>query len=336
MAPKLYTARMFNLINKDKELWVICDKCSETIQPSKQVCSICRSQDESKYWHMEQYLSEAKYKVYLPCVVAWRPGCPSFYRCLVCTDKKEKNRHDNQGWNYKFDKFKYCQPCSTLIKEEMLEKDKETCIISEEKLGEIRRPGIQETKTWQSWDMYNTCYWSVYYKTVPPPQICDICGEEVKRWVPLKDMRDHGWLGTDYLGIHCYATTITENFDITREYPELFPKEKPSELPPLRPGLNHRIPIKVGGDWKPKWRPIYHKFKKEVIDKINKEIVTGRCYPAKGPRAITMFCKPKTDKPLEPRFLLDCKGRNLVIKKDKTPLPSIDEIIAFCNRNKYR
>ena len=72
------------------------------------------------------------------------------------------------------------------------------------------------------------------------------------------------------------------------------------------------------------------------MDNINKETITRRCYPAKGPRAITMFCKPKIDKPLEPRFLLDCKERNLVTEKDKTPLPSIDEIIALCNRNEYR
>ena len=93
--------------------------------------------------------------------------------------------------------------------------------------------------------MCNTCYWSVYYKTVPLPEIYDTCGEEVKRWVPPKDMKDHGWLGTKHLGIHCYATTIIENFDIVKEYPELFPKEKPSELPPLRPGLNHRNPNKA-------------------------------------------------------------------------------------------
>ena len=148
VAPKLYTARMFILTNKDKELWLTCDKCSEVIQPSKEACSICGSQEESKHWHIEQYLSEEKYKICLSYVVRWRPGCPSFYRCMICTDKKEKNRPDNKGWNYKFDKFEYCQPCSTLIKEEMLEKDKEKCVMCDIKLGEIRRTRVQETKTW--------------------------------------------------------------------------------------------------------------------------------------------------------------------------------------------
>ena len=48
-----------------------------------------------------------------------------------------------------------------------------------------------------------------------------------------------------------------------------------------------------------------------------------------------MFTIPKSDG-IKPRFLLDCVARNLVTEKDKTPLPSIQQILEFCQSRTFR
>ena len=40
-----------------------------------------------------------------------------------------------------------------------------------------------------------------------------------------------------------------------------------------------------------------------------------------------MFTQPNRDKPHDARFLLDCMTRNFVTHKDKTPMPSMKQII---------
>src|SRR5258708_5617510 len=118
---------------------------------------------------------------------------------------------------------------------------------------------MQDTRTWETWDMCTKCYWTVYYKTLPLPQTCDICGEKILRYIPPIDFSNQEWLGSKHLGVTCMSTTITPHFDPFKEYPELFPETKPTALPPLRPGFDHQIPINEGATWTPKWRPVYHK-----------------------------------------------------------------------------
>jgi len=61
------------------------------------------------------------------------------------------------------------------------------------------------------------------------------------------------------------------------------------------------------------------------------ELDTGRLYyPTQEiTNAVVLFTQPKKDRPNEPRFLLDCRPRNLVTEPDYTPLPNIGEFIEL-------
>ena len=53
-------------------------------------------------------------------------------------------------------------------------------------------------------------------------------------------------------------------------------------------------------------------------------------YPAsKDKNAVVMFCVAKRDQPDKPRFVTDCRLRNLAVYKKQTPLPNIDELIEL-------
>jgi hypothetical protein len=53
-------------------------------------------------------------------------------------------------------------------------------------------------------------------------------------------------------------------------------------------------------------------------------------YPAPNDKnAVVMFCVAKRDQPDKPRFVTDCRLRNLAVYKKQTPLPNIDELIEL-------
>ena len=69
---------------------------------------------------------------------------------------------------------------------------------------------------------------------------------------------------------------------------------------------------------------------------IMTELETGRIIRSKSPNSIGMFSQPKRDKPQEARFPLDCILRNLVTDKDKTPMPSMEQIKYFIGSRPFR
>ena len=53
-------------------------------------------------------------------------------------------------------------------------------------------------------------------------------------------------------------------------------------------------------------------------------------YPARNDKnAVVMFCIAKRDQPDQPRFVTDCRIRNLAVYKMQTPLRNIDERIEL-------
>ena len=73
------------------------------------------------------------------------------------------------------------------------------------------------------------------------------------------------------------AANIQETFDPVKEFPQLFPKEIPRELPPVH-GISHKIIPKAGATWVPAFRPVGDPFKKEISEKINEELESRRIY----------------------------------------------------------
>src|SRR4029077_12141892 len=127
-------------------------------------------------------------------------------------------------------------------------------------------------------------------------------------------------------------------YDPIKEFPDVFPDEKPTKLPPLRE-INHKIDITEPEQYR-SMRPRRIKpsaaFLQQLKDKLDLELQTGRVYPAQDFSACSLFMIKKHDKPNEARFLHDLVERNKITRKDKTPIPDIPTIINTVARHPYR
>ena len=101
-------------------------------------------------------------------------------------------------------------------------------------------------------------------------------------------------------------------YDPIKEYPDVFPEKKPTELPPLRK-INHTIDL-IDKDKYRHRRPRRIRpseaFLPQLRDKINAELETGRIYPAQDSAACSMFMIKKHNKQNEARFLHNLVDRN--------------------------
>ena len=137
---------------------------------------------------------------------------------------------------------------------------------------------------------------------------------------------------TDYYdedeGAIVIATSkVEEQFNLLKQFPNLFLTIMPTELPPLR-NVNQRIDPKPGSEWLPTWRPSAHKFGLQINDKLSAEIQSGCMYTAPNDKnAIVMFCVATRNQPDKARYVTDCCLKNLAIYKKQTPLPNIDKLI---------
>ena len=125
------------------------------------------------------------------------------------------------------------------------------------------------------------------------------------------------------------SSKVEEQFNLVKEYFNLFPKTIPTELPPLK-NVNHCIDPKPGSKWIPTWRPSAHKFGQYINETLNAKVESGRMYPAPNDKnTVVMFYIAKRDQPNKPRFVTDCHLRNLAIYKIQTPLSNIDKLIQL-------
>ena len=116
-------------------------------------------------------------------------------------------------------------------------------------------------------------------------------------------------------------------YDPVAEFPELFPEETPTALHALRERveiMQHSINVIPNSAWKPRFPSTYNQFKDHITKKIITELQTGRIVSSKSGHSIGMFTQPKRNTLQETRFLRDCIARNLLIRKDKTRMPSME------------
>jgi len=113
------------------------------------------------------------------------------------------------------------------------------------------------------------------------------------------------------------------------EFAQLFAATTSNELPPFRT-INHRICLKPGATWVPKWRPSPSKFYAKLTKQLNEEEASGPNYRAEhDTNAVVLFVQAKRDDPTKPRRFLDARDRNDRVDLNHTPLPSIEELIEL-------
>jgi hypothetical protein len=120
------------------------------------------------------------------------------------------------------------------------------------------------------------------------------------------------------------------------EFPDVFPETKNIELPPLRPGLDHRIHI-IDPKLVVRPRPIKpkEKFMSQLLEKLRAEEAAGRIYKSTDTSACAMFMIPKHDKPDEARFLHDLVARNANTHKIPCLIPDQNLIRNTLARSRF-
>jgi len=115
------------------------------------------------------------------------------------------------------------------------------------------------------------------------------------------------------------------NLDLVKEYPEVFPENLPSRLPPPR-SVDHRIDLIP--DAKPYARTPYRlsKFETEEMQKIVEELLgQGLIRPSTSPWAAPVLFAPKKDGKL--RFCVDYRVLNKQTVRNYFPIPRTEDLI---------
>ena len=113
--------------------------------------------------------------------------------------------------------------------------------------------------------------------------------------------------------------------DVLREFWDVFPKNLPPGLPPQR-RVDHRIELEPGAP--PPSRPTYHLSHKELeeLDAQLKEYLSNRWIrPSQSPYGAPILFVRKKDGTM--RMCTDYRGLNKITKKNRYPLPRIEELM---------
>ena len=145
--------------------------------------------------------------------------------------------------------------------------------------------------------------------------------------IPCQEVTDYSDEDEDAIVIA--LSTVEEQCNSVKEFPNLFPKTMPTELPPLR-NVKHRYDPKPRSVLLPTWRLLRHKFGEQVNNKLNTKKKSGPMHVAPNDKIdVVMYCVVKLDQPDKPRFVTEWHLRNLAVYKKQTPLPNIDELIGL-------
>jgi len=86
---------------------------------------------------------------------------------------------------------------------------------------------------------------------------------------------------------------VSWEFNPHIEFAKLFLATTPNELPPLKT-INHRISMKLGSTWVPKWRTSPSKFYAKLTKQLTEEEASGRIYCAEqDTNTVVLFVQAK-------------------------------------------
>jgi hypothetical protein len=124
--------------------------------------------------------------------------------------------------------------------------------------------------------------------------------------------------------------------DFIKEFPEVFPERKITELPPLRE-VNHQIRlIDTISDSNPKVFSVPDKFMSAYRQIIEEWKQKGIIYPSSAHNPVNMFPKLKPNASGEIRLLADLVPRNNITIKDHGGIPNQAMILRTVARAKFR
>ena len=126
------------------------------------------------------------------------------------------------------------------------------------------------------------------------------------------------------------ATILTEYL----EYVDVFSKKESDTLPPYRGLADHRVELE--GEVKLGYCPLYKQSAEEleaakqyIVDNLHKGFLIPSTAPFSSP--ILIARKPRGGL----RFCVDYRKLNALTKKDRYPLPLIDELLQRVNKAKF-
>lgn len=124
-----------------------------------------------------------------------------------------------------------------------------------------------------------------------------------------------------------------------RRFVDLFDPEKADELPPHRPGIDHRIQLEKDENGKEKevpWGALYNMSRDELLllrknltELLDKNFIRLSKSPAGAP--VLFARKPGGGL----RFCVDYRGLNAITKKDRYPIPLIRETMTAMSKAKW-
>ncbi|KAJ6439220.1 retrovirus polyprotein [Purpureocillium lavendulum] len=123
------------------------------------------------------------------------------------------------------------------------------------------------------------------------------------------------------------------------EYLSVFDRDEADRLPPHRPGSDHRIVLETDADGRERdapWGPLYGMSREELIvlrrtltELLDKGFIRASSSPASAP--VLFVRKPGGGL----RFCVDYRGLNAITKKDRYPLPLIEETLRSLSKAKW-
>jgi len=130
------------------------------------------------------------------------------------------------------------------------------------------------------------------------------------------------------------AMAITNPPDFISEFPDVFPPNKITELPPLRKVNHHLNLMDKESDPSPKMYSVPDKIIPAYRQIIDEWKAKGIIYSSEANNPVNVFPKLKPNG--EIRLLADLVPRNAITVKDRGPIPNQSMILRAVARAKYR
>ncbi len=118
---------------------------------------------------------------------------------------------------------------------------------------------------------------------------------------------------------------------VAKDYLKAFDRKEAEKLPPHRPGVDHEITLEVGADKKAPaapWGPLYNMSRDELLvlrKTLNEHLDKGFIRVSNSPAAAPVLFVRKPGGGL--RFCCDYRALNKLTRKDRYPLPLIQETL---------